>query len=615
VEKSHTPNRPRAPKPLELDPAQIPPLLDRIRGRLDEGDLRLIEAAFATLLTILGMVEKGKASLRRLKKLLFGPRTEKASQLLATPEASRAPRRKPKGHGRKGADDYPGATRIPVSHPELKPGNACPDVECPGTLYRLHETSPLLRFRSQHPPVQAEIYDHELLRCAICGKVYRAPTPEGVGDEKCDPSAAAMIAVLRYGAGLPMNRLACLQASLGVPLPPSTQWDILNEAAGPVEPALEELIRQGAQAKIVHNDDTPMKILALMGKRAQAEQKADLPLQTDETSDHAEQKGQQAAEKGPSQKRSVFTSGLVLIRESVKILLFFTGPKHAGENFAEVLKRRAAELPPPIHMCDALSRNVPKLPKTLEMILAHCLTHGRRQFVDVLDHFPDQCRYVIEILAKVYRNDEIARDEAMSPEDRLAFHQAKSGPLMDELHDWLIEQRDQKTVEPNSGLGQAIAYMLKHWLKLTVFLRVPGAPIDNNVCERALKKAILHRKNSLFYKTQHGADVGDRYMSLIATTQANGGNPLTYLTEILRHPNELKANPAAWMPWNYTEALAKLGQPQATAPPPPLTAERESSGAAPPPPGRPSPRPKPDRPVPAPASHAVAPSAPLQPAT
>ena len=306
MERSKAPKRPTAPKPLDLDPQQIPPLLGRIRGRIEEGDFRLIEAAFATLVTIAGLVEKGKASVRRLRKLLFGPRTEKASQLFAASEpSSRPPRSKPKGHGRNGAEDYPGATRIPVPHPDLKPGDACPDAECPGTLYRLKETSPLLRFRSQYPPVQAEIYDHECLRCAICGKLYRAPTPEGAGEEKCDPSAAAMIAVLRYGTGLPMNRLARLQASLGVPLPPSTQWDILHEAAGRAEPAFQELIRQGAQADIAHNDDTPMKILARMGKRAQVERKAD--LQAQETSGQPEPQGPPAAQIGPSNQRSVFT--------------------------------------------------------------------------------------------------------------------------------------------------------------------------------------------------------------------------------------------------------------------------------------------------------------------
>ena len=67
--------------------------------------------------------------------------------------------------------------------------------------------------------------------------------------------------------------------------------------------------------------------------------------------------------------------------------------RHAGENLAEVLKRRAAELPPPIQRCDALSRN---LPGELQTILAHCLGYARRQFVEVYEHFPEPCRYLLE---------------------------------------------------------------------------------------------------------------------------------------------------------------------------------------------------------------------------
>jgi len=125
---------------------------------------------------------------------------------------------------------------------------------------------------------------------------------------------------------------------------------------------------------------------------------------------------------------------------------------------------------------------------------------------------------------------------------------------MDGLHG---QQFAERKVEPNSGLGKAIQYLLNHWRKLTLFLREPGAPLDNNVCERALKKAILHRKNALFYRTLNGARVGDLFMSLIHTAELCGANPFDYLTELLRHPRELAQSPASWMPWNYRENLAQ----------------------------------------------------------
>ena len=151
----------------------------------------------------------------------------------------------------------------------------------------------------------------------------------------------------------------------------------------------------------------------------------------------------------------------------------------------------------------------------------------------------------------------------MSPEQRLCFHQELSGPLMKGLNEWMEAQVGEHKTEPNSGLGKATSYLLNHWLKLTLFLRQAGAPIDNNLAERALKKAILNRKNALFYKTLNGTGVGDLFMSLIYTCELNRANPFDYLTELQRHAAELKQKPSEWMPWNYRETLAQLVTPAA----------------------------------------------------
>ena len=236
--------------------------------------------------------------------------------------------------------------------------------------------------------------------------------------------------------------------------------------------------------------------------------------------------------------------------------LYFTGRQHAGENIADVLKQRAAALPPLIQMSDALSRNAPKL-TGVEILVAKCLAHGRRQFVDVAQNFPAECRYVLESLGEVYYNDAVAREQALFAADRLQLHQEQSGPVMRQLHVWLEVQLAEKKTEPNSGLGNAITYPLRHWKGLTAFLREAGAPLDNNICERALKRAVLHRKNALFYRTLHGAEAGDLFMSLIHTCQLCAANSFDYLTELQRHTRELETRPSEWMPWNYRESLAK----------------------------------------------------------
>ena len=335
---------------------------------------------------------------------------------------------------------------------------------------------------------------------------------------------------------------------MGIPLPASTQWEIVHAKAEKIEPAFGELIRQAAQGEVVFNDDTTVKILELLGERAEEKTLAEA-----EDDDSAEI----LAKKPTSERKGMFTSGIVSTGPASgcpgrKIALFFSGRKHAGENLADVLAERSQSLAAPIQMCDALTRN---LPGELKTIVAHCLAHGRRRFVEMSDRFPEQCRYVLESLAVIYRNDAIARQRRLSPSARRHFHQAESGPVMEELRVWLVRQLEDRLVEPNSPLGGAISYMLKHWERLMLFLRVPGAPLDNNVCERALKRAILHRKNALFYKTCNGAGVGDLFMSLIHTCELCGANPFDYLTELERHADELSSAPENWTPWTYRQTL------------------------------------------------------------
>jgi transposase len=364
-------------------------------------------------------------------------------------------------------------------------------------------------------------------------EVFTAEAPEAVGEEKYDETSAGMIALLKYGSGVPFHRLEKLENSLGIPLAASTQWEIVEETAEVIKPALEELIRQAAQGEVLHNDDTSANVLAL--------------------------------EREPGDERTgVFTSGIVSVvgsggRPGQRMALFFTGRQHAGENLADVLKRRAAEHGPPIQMSDALSRNTPKLSGPVEILVANCLAHGRRQFVEVLPNFPDQCRHVLESLGEVYHNEALAREQGLSPEQRLWFHQERSAPVLKQLQGWLTAQLVEKKTEPNSGLGKAISYLLKHWEKLTLFLRQPGVPLDNNICERALKKAILHRKNALFYRTLKGAQVGDLFMSLIHTLRAVRSQPVRLSDRTAENSAELTRNPSQWMPWNYREALQQAG--------------------------------------------------------
>ena len=527
----------KPPKRIDLDLKQVDALLKRVEsGSLQPGDYQIIKAMVETIHLLSQAVDEKAASIRRLLRMLFGDRTEKLKNVLdekdkpsskanpsEAPTENKDAKPKPKGHGRNGAAEYTGAQKVDVPHEDLKPGDRCPGCQ-KGKVYELKVPEVVVRVTGK-APLQATVYQMQRLRCNLCGEIFKACPPEGIGDEKYDAAAGAMIGLLKYGSGMPFNRIEGLQASLGVPLPASTQWEIAEQVADRIYPAYLELNFQGAQGDVVYNDDTTAKILELMKKN--------------EDLDASERKG-------------IFTTGLLSTKDDRQIALFYTGRKHAGENMDELLKQRQTHIDHPIQMCDALSRNVPKSFKT---ILVNCLAHGRRKFVEMAGGFPDECRYVLETLAVVYENDEIAKKRKMTPGQRLSFHQMKSSQIMKDLKTWFEEQLDNNKVEPNSGLGQAISYMLNHWKELTGFLRIKNAPLDNNLCERALKKVILHRKNSLFYKTLHGAEVGDLFMSLIHTCNLVKANPFDYLVALQEHASALAKHPENWMPWNYQSQL------------------------------------------------------------
>jgi hypothetical protein len=533
----------------EVELKELEAILERVREALSPEDHGKLKAAVDTLAYLTRELEVKGTSVARLRRLIFGPGTEKTSRVFGdtngvkndpagsadagdtassdgTAGGGTRVRTQRPGHGRNGAAAYRGADQVKVNHESLTHGAPCPACEG-GKVYLQAKPAALLRIKGM-APLQASVYELERLRCNLCGEVFTAEAPEGVGTAKYDETATGMIALLKYGCGLPFSRLEKLENSLGIPLPAATQWELVSAGADALGPVFAELIRQAAQGEVLHNDDTKMKILDLVPPEP---------------------------EDGSDERTGVFTSGIVSTTEGRNIALFFTGRKHAGENLKRVLEERARDLSPPIQMCDALSWNVPK---EFETILAACLAHSRRQFVDVAGRFPKECRHVLEALRDVYLNDAVARERGMTKADRLVFHQEQSGPIMKGLEEWLREQLEERMVEPNSGLGEAIEYMQKHWERLTLFLRKAGAPLDNNICERILKRAILHRKNSMFYKTENGARVGDLYMSLILTAELAKEDPFDYLVTLLRHPRPVAQNPADYMPWNYRRSLDRV---------------------------------------------------------
>ena len=549
----------KPPEIVNATQAELDELLAKAKPTFSSEQYLLLERVFGTFVYVMLSLQNAKTSIKRFQRMLFGGRTEHKRNVLerAAVEADLhgqdaagagaelaevvvpGPKPRPPGHGRNAAQAYSGAPIVECVSPDLKPGDRCPECD-KGKVYDSPPKS-LVKVVGQ-APLGATVYRVQRLRCRLCDAIFTAPLPAAVASlPKYDSSCASMIAVLRFGSGMPHFRLEGLQASLYIPLPDATQWDIVSKAAPSPRAVFEELIRQAAQAPLLHSDDTPMKVLSLMKERARAEAGGVKPV-----------------------AKAINTSGIVAVlqdnehhngqpTQQRKVVLFFTGHAHAGKNMERVLAHRAEELQPAMQMCDALAANVAG---EFTTILANCLAHGRRQVVDVAEQFPEAARHVVQALAEVYKHDAQCREQAYSPEQRLSFHQQHSQPVMQDLHTWITGQIDGKHVEPNSGLGKALNYLTKHWSELTLFLRKVGAPLDNNLCEQVLKRAILHRKGSLFYKTVRGAEVGDIYMSLIHTCRLCDVNPFDYLNALQRRAQEVIGAPAQWLPWNFREQLA-----------------------------------------------------------
>jgi transposase len=563
----------KTPNLIAATQAELDEILALARAAFPPRQYQLLEAILGTFAYVMAALQNARTSIKRFRQMLFGTRTESRANvlgvavidvndgvggaeselidasamsdaLMVTQSHSSRPvsgaasddspvKPKRRGHGRNGAQAYSGAAIVEVALTVPAAGQVCPQCEI-GRVYAWPPRT-IVKVTGQSP-IGGTVYKLQQRRCRACDALFTAPMPEGVTvGPKHDERCVCMLILLRYGYGMPSYRLQALQASLGTPMPDATQWDLVRAAWPGPRAAYKELIRQAAQAELLHNDDTPARILSLMVERRKLEASGQEP-----------------------EARAINTSGIVAVLRTsgreIKVALFFTGHAHAGDNLGAVLAKRAETLGAPMHMCDGLAANIPG---ELATVLSNCLAHGRRKFVELVDHFPFECRHVIEVLARVYTHDEHCREQAMSPQQRLVYHQAHSGPPMRGLQTWMNAQIEERRVEPNSSLGAALNYMLKRWDALTLFLRQAGAALDNNVCERALKRAIRHRKASLFYKTQNGAEVGDTFMSLIHTCELCGVNPFEYLQALLRHTQDVLAKPALWLPWNYHERLAQ----------------------------------------------------------
>lgn len=549
----------KAPTHLDFTPEQIEALIERLNKQaLAKEDYPVLTNLIKAIVWMNFSLQEKRLSIQRLRSI-FGIKTESAKNLAkfmeqaqaaedATsnqadehsadpnqndeqaedPNASKNPPEKKGKHGHRPASDYTQAKTIDVAHESLKRGSPCPSCN-KGKLFNLSPGT-VLRLVGQ-PWLQAEIYRSERLRCAICGKIFTAKLPEEVATEsRADSNAKAIVSLLKYRGGVPFYRQGQMQGILGTPISPSEIWEMTEDVADAVQPIYALLCEYASTAELLQNDDTKARILSVIKDRKQRKGTVD-----------------------EDERTGIFTTAILAVLQNidVKIALYFTGIKHAGENLDDLLNKRPKGLPIPIQQCDG-GNNIPRHHDTE---LSNCNAHSRRKFYELVTTWPKIVVKIIGWYSTVFANEKLAPADPLL---RLKWHQDHSALAMQHIKNYCDDLLKKKEIEPNSSMGKAIAYFNNHWEALTLFLRMPGVPIDNNATERLIKQSVRNRKNAYFYRNETGAKIGDILMSMMETCILNDANPWEYLVAIQEHQKDVRKNPTLWVPWAYRNRLKEL---------------------------------------------------------
>lgn len=563
-----------SPNLLALDDTALDALIERVEHArrhelaLSGEDLSQLLGALTTLAHVHERLEHSDLTIGKLKRLLGIARSSEGTRALAAALGGGAQGEPGVADGSSGAagtdsgrDDGKDTGKKPSrrSPPRPRPKPAPPEIHkhpirgldkgqcCPdcgkGRLYKFAPAE-FTRVRG-NPMYTAERHVMEQLRCNACQSVKTAELPEavradGARGDKYGYSALALMGIAKYFGGDPFFRHMTVQGLLGVKLHASTIFDQCERLATALHPVYRALQRAAATAALIHIDDTTHRILSAVPVKKQRGGQARLRSGVYASMLFA------AVHDPPSEDGGE--------RAERRIALVQTNIGHAGEWLDEVLAHRPAAMAAPVVMSDALGAN---RSVEHEVVRACCNAHARRGFFDVAASHPDEALHALEQYQRIWVAETHCQQEALSPEARLAWHREHSAPVMEALKDWCAEQLDSGAAEANGALGQPMRYVLNHFDALTLFCRVQGAPLDNNVAERLIKLIVRNRKNSGFYKTQAGADVSDVITSVLATCHENQVNAFEYLVALQRHSALVRRQPERWLPWNYEAALAE----------------------------------------------------------
>jgi transposase len=496
-----------------------------------------------------------------------GPSSDPCAPEAPTLAESKA-KAKSKGHGRNGAGAYLNGKR---AFHELVKGVIGALCEACGKGRMSRHREKLIVVVKGQPLFDATVHHFEQARCRLCGAIVRADAMaavlRGLGTSYItyDWSACAMLLVMHYFAGLPFKRMEALQAGWGIPMSDANQWTLADASADRLQPLYKALERHGVDHAIaLRIDDTGSMIIDVRREiRAEVAALEALGASTKDV------------------RTGINATGVYLETEQGNVLLFFTGRHHAGEIIDRILEHRNAARHDPaklVKVSDGASKNFSHA-HTGQIEEAVCNAHAYLKFRAVKDQHPEAYSLAGEVYKKVFDNDDAAKAQGMVPHERMLHHRAHSLPEMKRLKKMCRDKLTSKLVEPNSALWEPLTFIINQWARLTKFCEVPGVPLDTNVVEQMLIIPVRYLAGSFNYRTRTGAEVGDLHMSLIATANANGVEPVAYLTECLGNHEDLANRPEYYLPWVYRARLEARNV-LTRARPPPAASNRSATGPA-----------------------------------
>jgi transposase len=526
--KRAVPNNVAALRTLVVDlQARLQSRDDALRAR--EAQLQAGEQELVYLRT---WIERLKLELARLRRMQFGRSSEKlsaqieqleliveefeasAAQKTPAAESPRTPARKP---ARK-----PLPAHLPRETVMYAPEATCPD--CGTTMLRLGEdVSEMLEYVPARFKVIRQV--RPKLSCGCCQRIVQLPAPIRPIDRGLPgPGLLAHVAVSKFADALPLYRQAQIYSREGVELERSTLADWLGGVARLVQPLVDALGRYVLGANKLHADDTPVPVLA-PGRGVTKTGRLWTYVRDDRPAGSAD----------------------------APAVWFQYSPDRKGEwplahlqDFTGVLQ------------ADGYA-GFERIYARGDVVEAACWAHVRRKFYDI--HVANDSPIAAEALVRIGALYAIEADiRGRPPDQRKVARQARAGPLLDALHDWL--QTMLSTVSKKSELAVAIRYALTRWTALTRYGDDGGIEIDNNAAERSLRAVALGRKNYLFAGSDAGGERAAAFYSLIGTAKLNGLDPEAYLRAVIERIAEHPINRVdELLPWNLASApVAELRQ-------------------------------------------------------